>query len=80
MYLGDQVDHAKKPNKDAIKPKVTVNKFGCATLPTKLRQIPSLNHTAKVYGPRQSSAPQMNPTGFTEKLAAKRQSSAPQIR
>ena len=92
MYLGDQppvvLDATKRNSKDAIKPSKAVpsssanaNKFGCATLPTKLRQMPSLNQAAKVYGPRQSSAPQMNPNVglMAEKLAAKRQSSAPQI-
>ena len=76
MYLGDhhQVDQSKKPKSKMP----TANKFGCATLPTKLRQFPSLNQAAKPL--RQFSAPQMNPSvGLTEKLAAKRQSSAPQI-
>ena len=85
MYIGDQqVDHSKKPSKsDAIlKSKMPApmapNRFGCATLPTKLRQFPSLNQASKPL--RQFSAPQMNPSvGLTEKLAAKRQSSAPQI-
>ena len=86
MYIGDQhqVDHSKKTSKsDAIlKSKMPApmapNRFGCATLPTKLRQFPSLNQASKPL--RQFSAPQMNPSvGLTEKLAAKRQSSAPQI-
>ena len=72
MYLSDTVDASKK----TAHSQNGVNKFGCATLPTKLKQTAPLGRNL-ASGVRQSSAPQMNPKW--NKFEAKRQTSAPQI-
>ena len=85
MYLADTIDAA--ASKKASSKTTQTSKFGCATLPTKLKQTSSnfvsgggsgRNLASGILRNLQSnSAPQMN--GKSRGFEAKRQTSAPQI-
>ena len=92
MYLSDTVDNAVKKRSSQTSLNFGPKDFGCATLPTKLKQSVSFNR--KLNSRRQTSAPQIvrkSPSKFSQnqpnvlqngqndKLQARRQVSAPQI-
>ena len=74
MYLADTIDAA--ASKKASSKTTQTSKFGCATLPTKLKQTSS-NFVSGGRNLQSNSAPQMN--GKSRGFEAKRQTSAPQI-
>ena len=72
MYLADTIDAA--ASKKASTKTTQTSKFGCATLPTKLKQTSNFGSGRNFQS---NSAPQMN--GKSRGFEAKRQTSAPQI-
>ena len=75
MYLADTFDPSAAASKKASSKPPQTTKFGCATLPTKLKQSAAFG--SGITGLRQSSAPTFMTS--KSKFEAKRQTSAPQI-